>query len=327
MEHITGFTRRGSAPLHGTPNGISVHRTQPASHQTSQRQTHRSRRGASRRERGSAGTAMFLALLLVILTAATVYYFVAKPYWFPEPITDAGRDIDAQFMRTLWMTGVVFVLSQLALAYAVVRFRNRGQRATYSHGNNTMEIVWTVLTAVIFVGVGLVGQRSWAALHLSGVEEGVYQVEVIGEQFKWSFRLPGPDGKFGRYKSLDLVEREREKGRRSTPWQLDPEDPAGKDDIILPVGSNLAVPVNTRIQVFTMAKDVIHSFFVRELRLKQDAVPGLRVPIHFTATRTGRYEILCAELCGQSHHQMRAFLLVMTPEEYQAWLKEQTSTE
>jgi cytochrome c oxidase subunit 2 len=283
--------------------------------------------GNTPRSSGSAATALILALLLVVLTLSTVYLFVARTWWFPPAITEFGHRVDEQFMRTLWMTGVVFVLSQLALAWAVVRFRARGQRATYSHGNNTMEAVWTIATAVVFVGVGFVGQKTWAALHLDGVQEGPYQVEVIGEQFKWSFRLPGPDGKFGRYKALEVVEKERERGRRSSPWDLDPEDPAGKDDIILPVGSNLAVPVNTRIQVFTMSKDVIHSFFVRELRVKQDAVPGLRVPIHFTPTVTGEYEVACAELCGQSHHQMRAFLLVKTPEEFQAWLKEQTGSD
>jgi cytochrome c oxidase subunit 2 len=279
--------------------------------------------GRKKANRGSAVTALMLAGLLVLLTVLTVYYFVAET-WFPPPISEFAEQVDAQFQRTLWMTGVVFVLSQLALAYAVWRFRSRGQRATYSHGNNTMEAVWTIVTAVVFVGIGVVGQKTWAALHLAEVppEPNQYQVEVIGEQFKWSFRLPGADGKFGRYKSLEKVEEERAAGRmRSSPWQLDPTDEAGKDDIILPVGSNLAVPVHTRIQLYMASKDVIHSFFIRELRLKQDAVPGLRVPIHFTATKTGRYEVACAELCGQSHYDMRVFLEVKTPEEYAEWLK------
>jgi cytochrome c oxidase subunit 2 len=283
--------------------------------------------GRTNWNRGSAVTAAIFAVLLVILTVVTVYYFVARE-WFPPAITEIGREIDAQFNRTLLLTGVVFVLSQLALAWVVVRYRARGQRASYSHGNNTLEVIWTAATIVTFLGVGLYGQSVWAKLHLRQPGPQAFQVEVIGEQFKWSFRLPGPDGQFGRYKSLDLVLKERAQGRRnSSPWQLDPEDPAGKDDILLPVGSNLAVPVNTPIQLYTTAKDVIHSFTVRELRLKQDAVPGLRVPIHFTATQIGEYEILCAELCGQSHHQMRAFLLVKSREDFEAWLKEQTATE
>jgi cytochrome c oxidase subunit 2 len=282
---------------------------------------------AKTRESGSAAAALVLALLLVILTLSTVYFFVARTWWFPEPISEHGKNIDAQFVRTLWIAGLVFVASQLALAWCLVKYRARGQKAVYSHGNNTMEAVWTIATIVMFVGLGIWGRAAWAELHFEGPGPNPYQVEVIGEQFKWSFRLPGPDGQFGRYKSLDLVEKERAQGRRSTPWELDPSDPAGQDDIILPVGSNLAVPVNRPVQVFTMAKDVIHSFSVRELRVKQDAVPGLRVPIHFTATKTGQYEIACYELCGMSHHQMRAFLLVMSPEDLEKWIKEQTATE
>lgn len=263
-----------------------------------------------------------LALLLVILVVSTVYFFVARTWWFPEPISEFGKEIDAQFMRTLAIAGLVFILSQLALAWIVVRYRARGQKASYSHGSNTMEVTWTLATIIMFIGLGIYGERAWADLHFRDPVPGAIQIEVIGEQFKWSFRLPGPDGQFGRYKSLDVVEKERAAGRRTTTFDLDPEDPAGKDDLILPVGSNIAVPVNTPVQIYTMAKDVIHSFFVRELRLKQDAVPGLRVPIHFTATKTGRYEVACAELCGQGHHQMRAFLLVQTREEYDAWIKQ-----
>jgi cytochrome c oxidase subunit 2 len=279
------------------------------------------------REGDSAAAALMLALLLVILTLSTVYFFIAKTWWFPPSISEHGHNIDAQFVRTLWITGIVFVASQLALAWAIVKYRARGQRAAYSHGNNMMEGVWTVATIILFVGLGFWGKYAWAELHFQSPGPNPYQVEVIGEQFKWSFRLPGPDGQFGRYKSLDFVEKEIAQGRRSSPWQLDPADPAGADDIILPVGSNLAVPVNRPVQIFTMGKDVIHSFAVRELRIKQDAVPGLRVPIHFTATQTGEYEIACMELCGLSHHQMRAFLLVKTPEDLEKWIKEQTSNE
>jgi cytochrome c oxidase subunit 2 len=279
------------------------------------------------RENGSTAAALMLALLLVILTLSTIYLFVARTWWFPPAITEHGRRIDDQFMRTLWITGIVFVASQLALAWVVFRYRARGQKSQYSHGNNTMEAVWTIATIIMFVGLGLWGRAAWAELHFAGPGPNPYQVEVIGEQFKWSFRLPGPDGQFGRYKSLDLVEKEIAEGKRSHPWQLDPSDPAGKDDIILPVGSNLGVPVNRSVEVFTMSKDVIHSFFVREIRIKQDAVPGLRIPIHFTPTVMNDYEIACAELCGQSHHQMRAFLKVMSEDELKKWIKEQTSNE
>jgi len=265
---------------------------------------------------GSTIVALLLALFLLLFTVLTVYLFAVKEWWFPAPITALGHDIDAQFMRTLVITGLVFVLSQLGLAWVIFRYRDRGQRATYSHGHNTMEIVWTLATAVMFIGLGLYAERSWAAVHFQGAAPGALQVEVTGQQFAWNFRYPGADGKFGRSdpKLMDDA--------AGNPLGLDPDDPASKDDIVVPV---IVVPVNRQVQLLIRSKDVTHSFFVRELRLKQDAVPGLVIPIHFTATQTGNYEVACAELCGLGHHRMRTFLQVKTPEEFNTWMQQQAA--
>lgn len=264
---------------------------------------------------GSTIVSLALAVFLVLFTLLTVYYFVAKK-WFPEPINALGHDIDAQFLRTLYVTGLVFVLSQLGLAWVIFRYRDRGQRATYSHGHNTMEIVWTLATAVLFIGLGIYAERSWADVHFRGAAPGALQVEVTGQQFAWNFRYPGADGKFGRSdpKLMD--------DSGGNPLGLDPSDPASKDDIVVPV---ITVPANREVELLIRAKDVTHSFFVRELRLKQDAVPGLLVRIHFTATRTGDYEVACAELCGLGHHRMRTFLQVKSPEEFDQWIQEQAA--
>ena len=265
---------------------------------------------------GSSLVSVCLAIFLLLFTISTLYVFVAKTWWFPAPITSIGRDIDQQFHRTLIITGIVFVLSQLGLAWAVFRYRDRGQRARHIEGNQVMEVLWTLATLVLFVGLGIYAQRAWAEVHFRPAAPGALQIEVTGQQFVWNFRYPGPDGKFGR---LDpkLVN-----ASGGNPLGLDANDPAGKDDVVVPV---MAVPVNRQVELLIRSQDVTHSFFVRELRLKQDAVPGMLIPIHFTATQVGQYEIPCAELCGLGHYRMRSFLTVMSQEDYDKWLREQAA--
>jgi cytochrome c oxidase subunit 2 len=257
-----------------------------------------------------------LAVVLWVLAIGTVLLFIGQKllfgqtlWWFPENISTHGGAIDAQFMRTLWVVGVAFTLAQLALGYVVFRFVSRGkERAVYSHGSNKLEATWTIATAVIFVILAVLGQRVWAQLHLQPASDDAVKVEVVAQQFQFNFHYPGPDNKFGptdpKYindSSLNYV-------------GLDPADPAGKDDAQV---TTLAVPVDRQVELTLQSKDVIHSFFVPQLRIKQDTVPGLRIKVHFTATRVGKYEIPCAELCGQLHYNMKSFLLVLPQDEYQ----------
>jgi cytochrome c oxidase subunit 2 len=264
--------------------------------------------------KGSTGTALLLALLIVLLVGWTVYTFGAGKYQPPAPITQIGQEIDVQYQRTLWVTGIVFVLSQLGLAWAIFRFRDRGQRATFSRGNNTLEAVWTTATIVLFLGLGVMARHAWAATHFVEADSDAIRVEVTGNQFVWNFRYAGPDGKFGR---LDNAKVSSSSGN---PLGLDAKDTAGKDDIVVPT---LTVPVDHQVELLLRSQDVIHSFFVRELRLKQDAVPGMVIPIHFTATQIGRYEIVCTQLCGLGHYRMRSFLDVVSDADYQKFLKDQ----
>ncbi len=265
---------------------------------------------------GSAAVAVALAVFLWLFTLLTLYLFVMKYWWMPAPITAFGYEIDRQFVRTFLITGLVFVLSQMALGWVVLRYRDTGGRAHYSHGNQVMEVLWTLATLVLFVGLGIYAERAWAEVHFRAASPGALQIEVQGQQFKWYFRYPGADGKFGRT-DPKLV-----KDSDQNFFGLDPSDLAAKDDIVTPV---VAVPVNREVELVLKSKDVTHSFFVRELRLKQDAVPGMIIRIHFTATQVGQYEIACAELCGLGHHQMRSFLQVMSEADYEKWLKEQAA--
>ena len=223
-------------------------------------------------ERGSAATAALLALLQVILVAVTVYVFAAKLYSPPPPISEVGRAVDEQYKLTLWVTAIVFVLSQAGLAYAVWRFRDHGQRSHFSRGNNTMEFVWTTATIVLFLGLGILGRKAWAEVRFAPPASDAVQVEVTENQFVFNFRYPGPDGKFGR---LDPKQISASTGN---PLGIDAKDPAGKDDIVVPT---LTVPVNRQVELHVTSQDVIHNFFVRELRL-QPGQNELQLPLTWT---------------------------------------------
>jgi cytochrome c oxidase subunit 2 len=258
--------------------------------------------------------ALALALVVALITLVSVGLFASRIWWFPPNISTHGSAIDHQIVLTMAITGTVFVLAQIGLAYLLWRYRDRGDgsRARFFHGNNALEATWTIAAAIMFIGLNLMGYRVWAGLHFMGAEPGAMQVEVWGQQFAWYFRYPGADGKFG----PTYVEKVSD--ATANYLGLDRErDPEARDDIVT---ATLAVPVNRPVQLFLRSKDVTHSFFVRELRLKQDLVPGMVIPIHFTATQVGRYEIACAELCGLGHYRMRAFLQVMTEDDFEKWL-------
>jgi len=269
---------------------------------------------------GSAAPAAMLAALIVIMVAATVYVFAANPFPSrpPAAITSVGLLVDHQYFLTLCVTGTVFILSQLGLAYAIWRFRDRGQAAHFTRGNNTMEMIWTTATIVLFLGLGLMGRKAWAEVRFTPAEANAVQVEVTTNQFVFNFRYPGPDGQFGK---LDPTQVSASTGN---PLGLDPKDPAGKDDIVVPT---LTVPVNHQIELLIRSQDVIHNFYVRELRLQQDAVPGMVIPIHFTANQIGHYEIMCTQLCGLGHYRMRSFLDVVSEADYQNFLKQQGASQ
>lgn len=265
-------------------------------------------------ERGSTTAALAMAIFLVLMTVITVYIFMAKIWWFPPAITDIGHEIDSQFARTLLITGVVFVAAQFGLALAVYKFRDHGQKATYFEGNNTFEVIWTLATIVLFVGLGLYARNAWAQVHFTDASPGALPIEVTGQQFVWNFRYAGPDGKFGRTKP-NLVS-----ASTGNPIGLDPTDPVGKDDIVSPI---IAVPVDREVDLLLRSQDVTHSFFVRELRLKQDAVPGMEIHMHFTATEPGTYDLVCAELCGLGHYRMHTTLNVLSEADFEKWMKDQ----
>lgn len=264
---------------------------------------------------------MALAVAVTLITLISVGIFWSHYWWFPIDISKHGYAIDHQLNLTFIITGVVFVLAQLGLAYFVWRYRDRGddRKATYSHGNTGLEVIWTLACAILFIGLNLMGYHIWAGIHFTGAAPGALKVEVLSQQFAWYFRYPGPDGVFG----PTHVEKVDDATGNFLGLDRD-HDPASRDDIVT---ATLAVPVNREVELVLRSKDVIHSFFVRELRMKQDLVPGMEIPIHFTATKAGRYEIVCSQLCGLGHYKMRAFFEVMSESDFEKWLQSQAAAQ
>jgi cytochrome c oxidase subunit 2 len=264
-------------------------------------------------EQGSGAAGAFLALLLVTLVVATTYIFVARIWPMPPAITRVGHWIDGQYSLTLWITGIIFILAQLALAWVVFKYRDHGQKVHFVRGSHKLEVVWTTATTVLFMAMGAMAVHSWAQVHFTAPQPDALQIGVMAEQFTWNFRYAGPDGQFAptapKYYNDSL----------GNPFGIN-QDSKDKDDIVSPI---LVVPVNHEVELRMESKDVIHSFYVRELRIKQDVVPGMIIPIHFTPLEIGRYELVCAQLCGMGHNRMHSYLQVVSEADFQKWLKQQ----
>jgi len=211
--------------------------------------------------------------------------------WLPEDVSTFGADIDSLFHLIYYITGVTFILVTVLMIWFLVAYRHKeGRRATYTHGNTTLEIIWTVIPAAIFIALSFMSVSTWARVKRHAPDSD-FEVGVTAKQFNWEMTYPGPDRKLG---TSDDVE----------------------------FDNDLHVPVNKVIRVHLSSKDVIHSFYLPNLRLRQDAVPGRTILVWFEATKPGKYELPCSQLCGFGHSGMKGWLYVHTPEEYQKWAAE-----
>ncbi len=240
-------------------------------------------------------------------------------WWLPPAISHHATAHDIQFVRTLFTTVAIFVVGQCALAAMVWRYRSsvapaRGNREDSGPKSSRIELVCTGATAILFIGLLAMGAKTWAGVQFTAAPGDAEVVEVLAKQFAWSFRYSGPDRRFGRT-SLTLMD-----DAAGNPFGLVDADSYGKDDI---VSATLRIPVGRPVNLALRSIDVVHSLFIRELRIKQDLVPGMQIPLHFQAGVPGTFEVPCAELCGLGHHQMRTTVIVMPPDEFDAWKQRQ----
>lgn len=237
-------------------------------------------------------------------------------YHMPPDLSAHGPGID-QLIHVLhiFMT-VLFVGWGCFLLFCLIKYRKRpGHKASYT-GNTSKLPKYAEVAVVLFEVFLLVGLSFpiWNAFksNFPNPSEAL-EVRVIGQQFTWNFHFPGEDGKFGRADPKLMSD--------SNPLGIDPKDPASFDDFV--TVNQFHFPVNKPVIAHIGSKDVIHSFGVPVMRLKQDAVPGLSVPIHFKSVKTGEFEIICSQLCGVSHTNMKGYMVSDTPESYDKWAKEQ----
>lgn len=258
---------------------------------------------------------LFLALAIWLLPVVAVVF--AAKRWLPPLASEHGAGIDRMLHYLLITVGGLFVVGHVVLGYFIWRFSREG-RVTYRLASPSVERRWSLIPIVLMTlvaegGVFVLGLPVWGKLYGSAPPREAVLVEVTAEQFAWNVRYPGEDGAFGRTDprliSLD------------NPLGLDKTDAAARDDLVL-LGE-IYLPVNRPARIRLRSKDTLHSFFLPNLRVKQDTVPGMTIEIWFVPTQVGTYEIACAELCGFGHFQMRGLLRVIPPEEFEKWRKEQ----
>ena len=212
-------------------------------------------------------------------------------WWLPENVSTFGRDIDWLFHLIYAITAITGILVFVTLIAFLVMYRDRpGRRARYTHGNTTLEIVWTIVPALILVVLTFLSVPAWSKIKMSQPPTDLV-IQVNAKQFNWQVSYPGPDGKFGTADDKQFLD-------------------------------EMHVPVNKPVKVILKSQDVIHSFFVPSFRIKQDAVPGREISAWFDATKPGKYEWPCAELCGFGHSGMKGWVYVHTPADYEKWAAE-----
>lgn len=257
---------------------------------------------------------MAIAVVLVLLVIGTVAFHFLNPWWF-TPIASNWGTMDDTVNLTFWVTGAVFVAVNLFMAYAIVRYRHRKgveRRAEYEPEYKRLEWWLIGLTSVGVIAMLAPGLVVWAKFVT--VPDDAEVVEAIGQQWSWSFRLPGPDGVLGAI-DASLMDADN-------PFGMDANDPRGQDDVLVP-GAELHLPVDRPVKVLLRSKDVLHNFTVPQFRVKMDLVPGMVTYLWLTPTKTGEYEILCEELCGLGHFAMRGRVTVDDADAYASWLAAQ----
>ena len=255
---------------------------------------------------------MPLAIALVLLVVGSLAFHFLSPWYF-TPLASNWSQIDDTIDITFVVCGIVFVAVNLFMAYAVVKYRAKeGQRATYDPENKKLETILTIVTTVGVAAMLTPGLFVWA--EFVDVPDDAIEIEAIGQQWHWTYRLPGEDGQFGDVDPRHMT--------HENPFGMNPDDPLGQDDVLI-YNPEVHLPLNVPVKVNLRSKDVLHDFAVAEFRVKMDLVPGMETYLWFEPTVLGRYEVLCEELCGIAHHTMRGAVIVDEQADFDAWVAEQ----
>src|SRR4051812_210575 len=266
-------------------------------------------------------TGKLLAVIVILIALASAvpiitHTFLGATIAPPADISTHGAEIDKQLDETMIEAGLSFLAAQIVLGIFVWGYagRKNGPLKTFPGGAKYLILAAVLLVGAEALALGAIGSKAWAKVYFQAASPDALPIQVQAGQFAFYFRYAGPDGKFGGMHPEKIDE-----GNQNF-FGLDPEnDVDSRDDI---VAAELAIPVDRQVNLTLHSKDVGHSFYVRELRIQQDFVPGLDLAVHFTATKPGRYEIVCTQLCGLGHYNMRAYLSVLSREDFDKWLKD-----
>ncbi|MGW8463917.1 c-type cytochrome [Pseudomonas sp. CLCA07] len=255
---------------------------------------------------------MAIAIVLILIVIASVLFHILAP-WQATPAASNWGSIDTTLFITLIISGIFFIAITVFMAVAVMRYRHKeGSRAAYQPENKKLEVWLIIVTSVGIAGMlapGLVVYNDFIR-----VPKNAYELEVVAQQWQWAFRFPGQDGKLGR-SDIKFID-------PANPLGLDPKDPVGQDDVLV-LNNEVRLPLNRPVKVLLRSKDVLHDFYVPQIRSKMDMVPGMVSYFWFTPTKTGKYETLCAEYCGVGHYNMRGHMIVEEQGAFDQWLNSQ----
>ena len=255
---------------------------------------------------------MYVAIAIALLVVGSVLFHVLSPWW-QTPLASNWGSIDTALDVTLLICAAAFIILNLFLAYMLMKYRHRpGLKAHYEPENTKLEKRLTFWTGIGIAGMLAPGLIAWN--EYVSVPKDAAVIEATGQQWQWAFRYPGVDGVLGSA-SIDHVSDDN-------PFGLNPRDPYARDDVLVET-NELHLPINRPVKVVLRSKDVLHDFYVPQFRAKMDLVPGIVTYFWMTPTVGGTYEILCAELCGVGHYQMRGTVVVDQQPAYDAWLAEQ----
>ena len=259
---------------------------------------------------------MIVAVILVLVTVGSVAFHFWTPWWWTEVASNWGN-IDGTIILTFWVTGAVFVAVCLFMSYCVWKFQYKSDRkAEYKPENSKLEWILTILTAAGVCALLAPGLVVWSK-YVNVPEEAV-DIEVMGQQWYWNYRLPGEDGILGLTDLRNITD--------ENPFGINLDDPNGLDDVLI-MADDLHIPLDQPIKVNLRSIDVLHDFYIPQFRAKMDMVPGTITYYWFTPIRTGNFEILCMEYCGTGHYAMKGRVLVDEQKDYEEWLSEQMTFE